>query len=92
MFDTPPTEHDFVLKELQNVDTKKAVGTDRLSSKILRIIAPAVLKVIVKVINLSIGSSQFSTPWKMARVCPIFKNGRSDEKSNYTNKYPMCSI
>ncbi len=74
---SPPIEHDFVLKELQNLDPKKAVGTDGLSSKILWMIAPAIVTAIVKVINLSIGSSQFPTPWKMARVCTIFKNGRS---------------
>ncbi len=35
MFDILPIEHDFVLKELQNLDPRKAVGIDRLSSKIL---------------------------------------------------------
>ncbi len=83
VFDIPPIEHDFVLKELQNLDPKKAVGTDGLSLKMLWMIAPAIVTAIVKVINLSIGSSWFPTLRKMARVCPIFKNGRSDEKSNY---------
>ncbi len=55
-------------------------------------IAPAVATTIVKVINLSIGSSHFPTPWKMVRVCPIFKNGRSDEKSNYRPISILCVI
>ncbi len=55
-------------------------------------IAPAVTTAIVNVINLSIGSLQFLTPWKMARVCPIFKNGKSDAKSNYTPISIQCVL
>ncbi len=52
-------------------------------------IAPAIATAIVKVINLNIGSSQFPSPWKMARVCPIFK---TDEKSNYRPISILCVL
>ncbi len=47
VFDIPQIEHEFVLKELQNIDHKKDIGTDGLSSKILQMIAPAVATSIV---------------------------------------------
>ncbi len=68
-----------MLKQLNNLDPKKAVGTDGLSSKLLRMVAPS----ITHVISLSISASKCPTPWKMARVCPIFKSGKCDDKSNH---------
>ncbi len=55
-------------------------------------IASAITTAIVKVINLSIASSPFPTAWKMARVCPIFKNVSSDEKSNYRPINILCVL
>ncbi len=36
--------------------------------------------------------SLFPTPWKMDRVCPIFKNGSSGEKSNYKPISILCVL
>ncbi len=55
-------------------------------------IATAIATAIMKVINLSIGSSQFPTPCKIARVCPIFKNGRYDENANYILISILCVL
>ncbi len=60
------------LKQLKDLDPKKAVGMDGLSSKLLKLAAPAIASIVTKVINLSIKASKFATLWKLARVYPIF--------------------
>ncbi len=63
---------------------QKAVGTDGVvSSKILKVAAPSIISVVTKFINLSIASNCFPMLWKLARVCPIFKSGKYDERTNY---------
>ncbi len=66
------------------------MGTDGLSSKLLRMVAPSIASSITHVINLSISASKCPTPWKMARVCPIFKSGKCDDKSNYRPISILC--
>ncbi len=55
---------------------------DGLSSKLLKLAAPAVASSVTKVINLSIKASKFPTLWKLASVCPIFKMGKHEEALN----------
>ncbi len=83
IFDIPPIEEEFVLKQLKDLDTKKAVGMDGLSSKLLKLAAPAIASSVTKVINLSIKVGKFPTLWKLARVCPIFKKGKRNAAPNY---------
>ncbi len=70
-FNIPPIHKDFVLKELNKLDPKKAVRIDRLFSKLPKMVA---LKLSTHVINLSIFNS---------RLCPIVKCGKCDDKSNH---------
>ncbi len=81
-----------MLKELNNLDRKKALGTYRLFFKLLRIVAPSMASGITHVINLSISASKLPTPWKMARVCPIFKSWNCDDMSNFRPISILCVI
>ncbi len=56
LFDIPLVQEDFVLKELNSLDPKKAVGIDSFSSKLLKMAAPAIATSVTKIINLSITS------------------------------------
>ncbi len=71
-------QEDFVHKELNSLGPKKAVGIDSLSSKLLKMAAPAIASSVTKVINLSITSGKLKSIWKIARVCPIFKSGNRE--------------
>ncbi len=53
-FDIRPIQEEFVLKQLKDLDPKKAVGMDSLSFKLLKLAAPAIASSVTKVINLSI--------------------------------------
>ena len=92
MFNIPPINPNFVLKELNSLNPKKAVGVDGLSSKLLKLIMPSIAGGVTKIINLSISSSKFPTLWKLARVCPIFKKGKTDDKSNYRPISILCVL
>ncbi len=82
-FDIPPYNNILVQKELLGLDPKKAVGTDGVSSKILKVAAPSVALVVTKIINLTIATNCFPILWKLARVCPVFNSGKYDERTNY---------
>ncbi len=65
---------------------------DGLSSKLLKLAAPAIASCVTKLINLSIKASKFPTLSKLARVCPIFKKGKHDEALNYRTISILCVL
>ncbi len=77
---------------IQQCFSQKAVGTDWVSSKILKVAAPSIALVVRKIINLSISSNCFPMLWKLARVCPIFKSGKYDERTNYRAISILCVL
>ncbi len=89
LFDIPLVPEDFVLKELNSLDPKKAVGIDILSSKFA---APAIASSVTNVINLSNTSGKFPSIWKIARVCLIFKSGNHEETANYRSISILCVL
>ncbi len=82
-FDIPPISYDFVLNELSSLDSKKAIGADGLSSRLLKLTAKPIATPVTMIMNLSISCSKFPTAWKLAKICPIFKRGKRDNRSNY---------
>ncbi len=93
IFDIPSIEKEFFLKQLKDLDPKKAVGMDGVSSKLLKLAAPAITSSVTKVINLSIKASKFPTLWKLARVWPIFKRSKHGEDLSYRPiQYYLCIV
>ncbi len=92
LFDIPLVQEDFVLNELNSLDPNKAVGIDSLSSKLLKMAAPAIASSVTKVINLSITSGKFPSLWKIARVCPIFKSGNCEKTAHYRPISILCVL
>ncbi len=56
-FDIHPISYDFVLKELSSLDSKKAIGADGLSSRLLKLTAKLIATAITMIMNLSISYS-----------------------------------
>ena len=63
--------------------TSRSFGDDVISSYFLNLAMPFIEDSLVYIFNTSLEKSQFSDPWKISRVSPIFKDGEKTEKSNY---------
>ena len=59
------------------------VGLDKISTKVLQIVASAVAQPLTKIFNKSVTLGQFPLDWKAARVVPIFKKGQRTKLDNY---------
>ena len=44
---------------------------------------PILASSLIQLFNLSISIGQFPDSWKVARVAPIYKDGPTDDRSNY---------
>ena len=60
-----------------------AAAGDCLSSKILKLIAPALLPFLAHLFNLCLSQGVFPSPFKKAIVVPVYKNGNPLEFTNY---------
>ena len=74
---------DFVLNELQNLQTNKATGLDTISAQLLKVAAPAIYKQLTYLFNLTLKTGKIPSDWKEAKVSPIYKGGDRTDKNNY---------
>ena len=69
-FEPVPVHH--VYRLLSQLQSTKATGIDKISSKIIKIAAPIISSSLTYIFNQSIILCGFPNEWKMARVTPIF--------------------
>ena len=82
-FDFSPVSEDKVTKYLARIGLRKATGLDGISSKILHITKPVIVKPITDFVNRMIGECKFPDPLKYARITPIFKKKNPLECQNH---------
>ena len=78
-----PTEKDYVLTILIDIDTSKAAGIGRLPGRFLKNVSDVLAKPVTNICNLSISLNKFPRVFKLAKVKPIFKRGQKTNISNY---------
>ena len=82
-FSVSLVEESFIQKQLQNLNVNKATGIDNISAKYLKMAAPAIIKPLTKILNLSIQSGIFPDTLKKAKVTPIYKRGSKTDVNNF---------
>ena len=68
---------------LRGLSRAKATGIDNISSKILKLAAPAISSSLTYIFNQAITLCTFPDECKMARVSPLHKNGQKNLPGNY---------
>ena len=76
-------DEEFVNKQIGRLNVKKATGHDGISSKILKLARPVIVKPITNLINLTIECSKFPDNAKKAMVTPLHKKNSNLDKENY---------
>lgn len=74
---------DTVKKVIQSLPTKNSYGFDGISSKLLKIIEPVIIKSLAILINQVLHTGMFPDKLKIAKVIPIFKKGDLSLFENY---------
>ena len=82
-FEFTKVNHEFVSKQIDKINTRKATGPDGISSKFLKLVKPAVVMPLTNLINLSLTTGCFPDKLKEAQVTPIFKKDDPMERENY---------
>jgi hypothetical protein len=78
-----PIHEDFVTKQINKLNIKKATRYDGISPKILKFEQPVITNPIKVLINKSIDQSVFPEKLKAAQASALFKKNNSLDKSNY---------
>ena len=82
-FELTELDQSFVLEQLLSLKANKAIGLDKISARLLKISAHTIAPSVVKLLNLSIRTSQFPKLWKCAKITALFKSGDRTNVSNY---------
>ena len=70
-------------KIIYNLPPKSSSGCDGISSKLLKVIAPAIIKQLTMLINHVLNTGTFPDKLKIVKVIPIFKKGDPSLFENY---------
>ena len=73
----------IVKKTINNLPTKNSCGYDDISSKLLKVISPVIIKPLTLLINLVLNTGIFQDKLKIAKVIPIYKEGDPQLFENY---------
>ena len=76
-------DHTVILDLLSKINISKAAGIDKLSGIFIKDGAEIIAFHFTKIINLSILSSSFPDPCKIAKLIALFKKGSRTEAKNY---------
>ena len=72
-----------VVTLLREINERKVAGLDKIPCKPLEIQAEIVAPSLKEIFSKSRSTGIFPSEWKLARVSPIFKNGKKDDLNNY---------
>ena len=73
----------MVLKFLGGMQSKCSQGPDGISTKLLKLIIPHILRPLMHCFNLSFQQAFIAPQFRSARVIPVYKSGKIDDYSNY---------
>ena len=74
---------EIVIKKKYNLPPKSSSGCDGISSKLLKVIEPVIIKPLTLLINQVLNTGTFPDKLKIAKVIPIFKKGDPSLFENY---------
>ena len=78
-----PVDEGEVLNILKWLDPNKACRVDRISAKLLRMVAPGICRSLAHLFNASIKSRKVPEEWKSVHVKSVPKSGDSDAVTNF---------
>jgi hypothetical protein len=71
-----PIEESYVyVSNLSNLKTNKAVGLDKISTRLLKDSSSVITPILTKLFNRSLACSTFPSTWKSGKVTALFKSG-----------------
>ena len=74
---------DELSKIMNKFKTSQSSGIDGISCSFLKIAMPVLAPSLCSIFNMSISRGCFPGNWKIARVSPIYKDGSTEDRSNY---------
>ena len=83
LFEIPFISKADVFFKLRNLNPKKGVGSDQITSRFLRHAAYIIAEPLSILINKSIDSGTFPGLWKCAKIVALHKGGDTDELDNF---------
>ena len=81
-FTFEPIKEDFVLLQLQQFKTNKAIGLDNISARLLKDSATVISASLTRLFSLSLETRIFPSLWKFGKVTALFKKGDRCDANN----------
>ena len=78
-----PVSTNFTFEFLRKLEVRKATGLDQMPARLMRDAAAEICNPLTNIINVSLETGYVPREWKVARVVPLFKSGKTTDLDNY---------
>ena len=82
-FPLQPITENKLIKLVKKMKPSKALPSDMVDARSLKLVAPLLIPTILHIVNFSISSHTFAQPWKMQIILPYPKKNDRDDVNNY---------
>ena len=79
-----PVSKRTVKKIIRKMKLKSSAGPDGINPQIVKLCVDVIVSPLTHILNRSLQTGKFPTPWKLPRIVPVFKRGSREECINYT--------
>ena len=73
--------YELLMSILSRINERKAPGLDNIPNKLIKIAAEIISPSLTEIFARSISTGIFPSEWKTARVSPIFKKGKKNDRT-----------
>ena len=77
------TSEEIVTKTINCFKAKRSAGYDSISTELLKLISPLIVRSLTVIINQSLNTGIFPSKLKIAKVIPLYKKNEKDMFNNY---------
>ena len=77
---------------LKSLDVNKTMGPDGIRPRMLREAGETIQKLLTRLINMSLSTTQFLETWKLANVLPLFKENDKTQINNYSQIFLLSCV
>ena len=82
-FNFVPIPAEYVEKQLSCLQKNKAIGSDRISARLLKDASSVIATSLAKLFNRSLTLASFPSSWKIGRITALYKQGDRTDVNNY---------
>ncbi len=89
-FEFTMTNREGIAKILDSLSPNKSTGVDGVPIRFVKLCREIIISIMTHIVNLSMRTLIVPSGWKIASICPLYKEGDPMDLANYIGQLQSC--